>query len=100
MKSSVHSKNRNVSQVLWYPIAQIICFLPGIIADFWYMFIAKEERYHFGPAIIVNSLHRSWGFLNMMAYYFIRPGKKNNESDLMENNRSINQISLTMNSDL
>jgi len=58
-------------QFLWYVAIQIFCFVPSSIIDGVFMFL-QYERAPFEYELIESVCHRSWGFLNLLAYWYLR----------------------------
>jgi len=87
-------------KTLFYPLSQIVCFAPGVVADFIFLFVLPGQHYPFAAGITINTLHRSWGFLSLMAYWFVKPKEQDEQKLLSDKESSINQISLTLNTDL
>lgn len=75
--SSMTGSIINPTRVLYYSIIQMVCFMPGIIADL--VFIFQQSRYNVVCAIVVGFLHRCWGFLNLLAYWFTNPQQEAQE---------------------
>jgi len=55
-----------------FAIIPIICFAPEVLSDCYYIF-QNINIYPFGVILIVSLLHRSWGFLNLCAFWFLNP---------------------------
>jgi len=76
--------------LLWYSAIQIFCFLPGCVFDTIYMFL-NIETLPFLVILLSSICHRSWGFLNLMAYWFLR--YTSNEKDETKHEEKNNDIS-------
>lgn len=88
-------------RIIFYPLIQIICFAPGVFADIVYIFIIPDAAHPFAVGITINTLHRCWGFLSLMAYWFVKPNEQEEQQRLLkEKEASFNSISLTLNTDL
>jgi len=80
----------NSKHLLWYSAIQIFCFVPGSLLDVIYMFLNIESLPFW--AIEISSLcHRSWGFLNLLAYWFLRYA--DNEKDETKQEAEENNVS-------
>jgi len=55
-----------------FAIIPIICFAPEVLSDCYYIF-QGINIYPFGVILVVSLLHRSWGFLNLCAFWFLNP---------------------------
>jgi len=88
----------------FYTAIPIICFLPWIIVDLVYSFIDSEMP--FLIVFIVTTFRRAWGFLNLLAYWFLRPqqedqdqydfdssGESGNESDYSPDRNALGKVS-------
>ena len=66
-------------RVLWYAFIPVMCFLPEFFAAS-YGLIASV---HFSMplAVAMSVLHRSWNFINLLAYWFLRPADQDNNRD-------------------
>jgi len=82
-------------RVLWYSFIQLICFLPGIIMDIVNIW---GHDYHFGWKLMVFGLHHSWGFLNVLVYWFLRPSEEPKRSQSIDSIPSAlsNDVSLSL----
>jgi len=69
-EDSGEKSSNNSNRVLWYSFIQFICFVPGVFTDCFYMF--QGEYPPMEVAAIVGSVRRTWGFLNLLAYWFVR----------------------------
>jgi len=67
-----NDKNTVAPRVLWYSGIQLICFLPGILADLSGLWGFKRP---FQLNLLVYTLHHAWGFLNLVVYWFLRPSE-------------------------
>ena len=56
-----------------YVAIPIICFLPWIIMDLVYIFI--NGPFPFWAVAVACTLRDSWGFLNLLAYWFLGSNK-------------------------
>ena len=82
-EASLHNPRR----VLIYSFIQFICFFPGIL--FYGIFMFQGKIAPFGVAVVVSFTRRSWGFLNLLAYWFFKVGEQENNSHCDEEvNRS------------
>jgi len=50
-----------------------------------------ENAYPFWISYVVNSLRRSWGFLNLLAYWFLSPAKEETKEDLFEEEVTVHE---------
>jgi uncharacterized membrane protein (DUF485 family) len=84
------------SRVFWYSFVQIICFVPEILADI--ICSVTNNNYPFGVGAIITFLYRSWGFLNLLIYWFLLPRAEKNYDmsyDVMkETNDFLNESSV------
>jgi len=55
-----------------FAVIPIICFAPEVLSDCYYIF-QNINVYPFGITLVVSILHRSWGFLNLCAFWFLNP---------------------------
>ena len=64
-------QSQHPPKIYWYPTIQILCFLPGIIANTYFVIEGAYLPMVFG--LVVATLHRWWGFLNLVAFWFVKP---------------------------
>jgi len=57
------------ARVLWFAAIQIVCFLPEVVIDVYFLIIGQEPG--LTPAFIMYILKRCWPFLNLLAYWFL-----------------------------
>jgi len=55
-----------------YVIIPFLCFMPWTLADLYNILIGID--YPFSVVILASTLRRCWGFLNLLAYWFLSPG--------------------------
>jgi len=89
----------NPRRVLNYSFIQFICFFPGILADGVFMFQGKIAPFEI--AVIISITRRSWGFLNLLAYWFLRIGEEeNNNLHFDEENHNKSEYKNMVNEDI
>jgi len=59
------------TRMFWYSLIPIICFAPGAFLEVW--FTLRGEYLPFKASILVNGLHRCWGFMNLLAFWIFKP---------------------------
>ena len=76
-------------RVLWYAFIPVVCFLPEFFAAS-YGLIASV---HFSMplAVAMSVLHRSWNFINLLAYWFLQPADQDNQRDSDIDSDSMNR---------
>lgn len=83
-------------KIMYYSIVQVLCFLPGSIADIF--FLTNGMKYTFMSGLFVTSLHRCWGFLNLLAYWSLKTSeearRESQKSNKTENNVSMTGLSM------
>jgi len=57
--------------VMWYVVIQAICFGTGVMVDIVSMALQLDNP-PFIVQFIASTFRRSWGFLNLMVYWFLR----------------------------
>jgi len=79
-------------KVLWFAAIQIVCFLPEVLIDVYFLIIGEEPS--MTPAFIMYVLKRCWPFLNLLAYWFLNDVNKARRSlDRESTDQSNTQIS-------
>jgi len=58
----------NTTKVLIYIFIPALCYLPQIISDV--IFTSQKQSSPFWVAFLINTLRRSWGVLNLLAFWF------------------------------
>jgi len=86
----------NPKKVLWYSYIQLFCFVPGTLSDAFFMFQGRNAP--FGVSVFISVTRRSWGFLNLLAYWFLKIAKKKEEEQsFVHNENSEIEQSFSMN---
>jgi len=67
-------------RVFIYVLIPTICFLPWHIADF--VAIYNDKDVDFVIMVVIAVFRRAWGFLNLLAYWFLSPGYKGGYSEV------------------
>ncbi len=65
--------------VMWYVVIQIFCFGTGAVVDVASMAL-QLERPHFVIQFIASTCRRTWGFLNLLGYWYLRYTEDDNET--------------------
>ena len=78
LKSYSNEPRHRLSKVLWIGIIPILCISPAIIADVVCMSLGIFRP--FAIKILESCLFRSWGFINLIAYWL----PKSSESSVHE----------------
>ena len=68
------SRANNPKRIFVYVAIPLICFCPFVIADI--VFIFRESDFPFWVVFVASTARRCWGFLNLMAYWFLNPTSK------------------------
>jgi len=86
----------NPKKVLWYSYIQLFCFLPGTLSDAIFMFQGRNSPFY--VSVLISVTRRSWGFLNLLAYWFLKIAKKKEEEQsFVDNDNSEIEKSFSMN---
>ena len=81
------------TRVLWFAAIQIVCFLPEVIIDVYFLIRGQEPS--LTPALIMYILKRCWPFLNLLAYWFLNDiNKARNSLHRESTDQSDTQLSL------
>jgi len=65
--------------VMWYVVIQGVCFMPGAMVDLVSMALQVDTP-HFIVQFIASTFRRSWGFLNLLVYWFLRYTDEDDEN--------------------
>lgn len=79
----------DASRVLWYSGIQMVCFIPAVLMDITSMFVNFDA---FAPGLIAFVLHRSWGFFNALAYWFLRTNRMDRGGSLVSENTTAESV--------
>jgi len=78
----------NTNKVLLYIFIPALCYLPQIISDMIYT--SRKRSSPFWMAFLISTLRRSWGVLNLLAFWFTSiDGNDNKESLLNQSQRNL-----------
>jgi len=93
---SAEKLEENPKRVLWYSYIQLFCFVPGTLSDAIFMFQGRTAP--FTVSVFISVTRRSWGFLNLLAYWFLKITKrKEEEQSFAVNDNSDIEKSFSMN---
>jgi len=80
------------SRVLWYSAIQILCFVPEMVIDTF--FLCKGEEVIIEGQVIMFITKKSWPFLNLLAYWFFTPAGVQRESVDVDESKVISRETL------
>ena len=69
------------TRMSWYPLIPIICFGPGALLEI--IFTSRASCLPFWASLVVNILHRCWGFLNLLAFWVFKPSTNDRTESLL-----------------
>jgi len=95
VKSSLHFSNKQKAENLaiwWYPLAAIICFIPGVLLDFGIGL--SNNFYPFWLSVASNLLHRAWAFINIWVYWGLTSRASQNQEDLLDEEDDENKFTM------
>ncbi len=78
-KFASFSSKRHSRKLFIYSAIPIICFGPQILGDLFYMI--PQNVSPFWVTYTVTTLRRCWGFLNLLAYWFLNPAENQTETE-------------------
>jgi len=81
------SRNKaNATRIRWYIAIPIICFVPFVFLHLTNVILYNQ--YPFVLILFLATLRRTWGFLNLFAYWFFKPEKQGGNEKLLHQPRS------------
>jgi len=76
----------------------MFCFLPGSFLDAYFMFTNQKDPLW---SDLVSSLcNRSWGFLNLLAYWYVRYTNEDDTEQTKENHQALQRDLLDLDDSL
>jgi len=74
------SQATSPKRIFLYVAIPLVCFGPFILADI--VFIFRESDFPFWVVFLASTTRRCWGFLNIVAYWFLNPSSTADRTSL------------------
>ena len=91
--NSLYRYDSRMSRAFLFSLIQMLCFAPGIVMDV--VWLSKNIETPIVAKITVETLHRSWGFLNLLVYWFLRPGEDKDDEEAQNFEKYMKRLSMS-----